>query len=87
MQFIADAEIISNLLFVAKPSSLVISSPPTFTLTEPLVNIKEVVGTNPVERAGKVAFSFVKFTDICDSAITAAKLISSLYITPFKSVV
>ena len=85
VQFVPVAEIISNLLFVDNPSSLVISSPPTFTLTEPLVATNEPLATQPVERAGNVAFSFVKFTDICDSAITDDNVTSSLYAVPFKS--
>ena len=85
VQFVPVAEITSNLLFVAKPSCLAISSPPTLTLTEPLVATKEPLATQPVERAGNVAFSFVKFTDICDSDITGDIVTSSLYATPFKS--
>ena len=73
----ATADIISNLLFVDKPLLCAIISLPILTLTEPLLNTKEPLSTNPVERAGRDALSFVRETDKPSNIFTGLSLIAS----------
>ena len=58
--------VIANVLFallLSLSSSNVIVSLPTFTFTEPDVNINEPLAMNPLDKAGSDALSFVSVTD------------------------
>ena len=68
------------MLFALLPSlssSNTIVSFPTFTFTEPDVNINEPLATNPVESAGNDALSFVSVADNPSNIFTGVIFIVS----------